>query len=105
MSRLPPEEVLAKMPGLFSQPSIPRPDLVIYLRCEHLESSSEWYMAQYAPTSKLFFCYTIHHDNVLAGAWGVWGLDQLCQFGGHGVSWDDEWEPRKVSDIERIVNK
>ena len=61
-------EELAQIPPLYSTDKIPAQDKIIY---EHFFIfSSDWYIAEYDPRSRIFFGYVILQDDFQNAEWG-----------------------------------
>ena len=100
----PTPEELMKLPRLYATENTPAEDTMIY---EHFFlGGCDWYVADYGPDERIFFGYTILNDDLDNAEWGYISFDELREVRTHqGIEVDRDlhWEPRKASEVDRIV--
>ncbi len=100
----PSDEELARLPAFYSTESVPIADKLIPMH--FFLGGCDWYMAEYSPQERVFFCYAILNDDFQNAEWGYASFDELRDLKttqGFEVDRDLNWKTRKASEIERIV--
>ena len=99
----PSEEELRKLSPLYSTENTPWEDTMIQMH--FFLGGCDWYVAEYGPEERIFFCYAILNDDFMNSEWGYSSFDELRAVNVRGVEVDRDlhWNARKASEIERIV--
>jgi len=99
----PSDEELRRLARLNANSNARWQDIMIY---EHFFlGGSDWYLAEYNPSSRIFFCFAILNDDLLNAEWGSVSYDELraVNFNGIEIGRDTRWRPRKASSVDRIL--
>ncbi len=99
----PTESDLAKIPPRYATEGVQLLDKIVY---EHFFIfGSDWYAAEFDKKDRLFFGYAILNSDYQNAEWGYFSLDELKDIVVSGIHIDRDkyWEPRKASEIEKIV--
>ena len=98
----PTDRQLSKLPRLYETEDIPIKDKIIYQH--YFTGNCDWYMAEYCPKERLFFCYAVLGQDYHNAEWGYTSLDDLEGITVKGVEVDRElrWKPMKFIDIPEI---
>ena len=100
----PTEKELAQLPRIYETDSIPAAEKVI--RMHFFLGQSDWYIAEYDPTERIFFGFAILNDDLLNAEWGYIALEELADVRvppGLEVDRDLYWRPKPAIDVSRIV--
>lgn len=94
---------LARLPALYATEDVPWPAKLIHQH--YFLGGSDWYMAEYSPSERVFFGFAILNNDVRNAEWGHVSLDELreVRIGQLEVDRDLHWRPRPAGEIERIV--
>jgi hypothetical protein len=96
----PSEEELAQLPRLYSTEGIPIEEKIIYLH--FFIAGSDWYVAEYDPSERVFFGFVVLNNDYRMAEWGYFSLDELIhlKIGPLEVDRDLYWEPKKFRETE-----
>lgn len=104
----PKDSELAKMPKLYETEGTPLDEKLIY---EHFFlGASDWLMAEYDPSDRLFFGYAILNADLDMSEWGYISFDELKEIkvplklngipvGYAEVERESGWHPKKFADV------
>lgn len=98
----PSDEVLARMPRLYSTEGTVLKNKIIY---EHFFlGGNDWYMAEYCPKDREFFGYAVLNADWRNSEWGYISFDELIKINVRGFEVDRDlyWSPKKFWDIQEV---
>jgi hypothetical protein len=97
----PTEKQLSAMPRLYSTENVSTQNKVIYMH--FFMGGNDWYMAEYDPSEKLFFGYTVLNADWDNAEWGYISLEELKSIkqGFVEVDRDLHWKKTKFKDIKK----
>lgn len=99
----PSEKELRKLPPLYATENQDWQETMIH---EHFFlGGCDWYMAEYSPEERIFFCYAILNDDFVNSEWGYTSFDELREINVRGfeIDRDMHWKVRKAGEVDRIV--
>ncbi len=104
MWNIPSKEQLALLPRLYETENIPLEEKIIHIR--FFLGGCDWYIAEY-DGDDIFWGYVILNDDYLYAEWGYSSLAELMAIKTNELEIDRDiyWQPRKASEIERIMRK
>jgi hypothetical protein len=100
----PSDAELARLPPLYATENTPVAETLIPMH--FFLGGCDWYVAEYSPQGRNFFGYAILNDDLQNAEWGYVNYDELRKLktpNGLEVDRDLQWQTRKASEIERIV--
>jgi hypothetical protein len=99
----PTQKQLSAIPALYETEKVPIPEKLVHMH--FFIGACDWYITEYDPEERIFFCYAILNGDTQNAEWGYTSFDELIDIKtrtGVQVDRDRSWKPTPVKSISKI---